>query len=262
MRTITLPATDLQVSKLSFGTASLHHLFTDKERNTLLASAVDAGFTHFDTSPYYGFGIGEAAIGALPADLRNRITIAGKVGLYSPQGATAHIASVVARKIAGKFLKQLNTPVVDWQVATAQQSLDNTLRRLHRDHLDILFLHEPESALIHTEEWQTWLASRVKAGQIRHWGIAGEAARIDTMLANNPSLAQIVQVRDSLTLRQADAVKVQRPLQFTYGYLAGNSANVPTAELLQRACDRNATGSILVSTRQVQRVSELARAVG
>lgn len=261
MRTITLPATDLQISKLSFGTASLHHLFSGAERTSLLAAAVDAGFTHFDTSPYYGFGIGEAAVGTLPADIRNRITIAGKVGLYSPQGATAHIASVLARKIAGKFIKQLNTPIVNWQVATAQQSLDATLRRLQRDHLDILFLHEPETALIHTDEWQTWLASRVKAGQIRHWGVAGEADRIKAMLDNSPVLTSVVQVRDSLTLRQADVVKVQRPLQMTYGYLAGNTANIPTAELLQRACDRNTTGSILVSTRQIQRIAALASAI-
>ncbi len=261
MRTIRLPATDLLVSKLAFGTASLHHLFFEKERCALLSAAVNAGFTHFDTSPYYGFGIGEIALGKLPVDIKNRITIASKVGLYSPAGASAHTASIVARKIAGKFLKQLNTPVVNWQISVAQQSLDNTLHRLQRDHLDILFLHEPESTLIQTEEWQTWLASRVSAGQIRHWGIAGEAPRIHTMLTNSPALAPIIQVRDSITLQQADVIKAERPLQLTYGYLAGNTANVPVAELLQRACDRNTTGAILVSTSQINRVKELARCI-
>lgn len=262
MRTLTLPATDLDVSKLAFGTASLHHLFSAKERLALLLAAVDAGFTHFDSSPYYGFGIGETALGALPPDIKNRITIAGKVGLYSPAGASASTASVLLRKVAGKFIRTLNTPVVNWHVATAQQSLERSLRRLQREYLDILFLHEPDAALIHTDEWQTWLAARVKAGQIRHWGVAGEAPRIEAMLAKSPALAPVVQVRDSITSHQADGVIAQRPLQLTYGYLADNTANVPVAEVLQRACSRNTTGAILVSTRKIERVATLAACAG
>lgn len=261
MKSILLPGTDLRMSKLAFGTASLHHLFLAKERDRLLRAAIDAGFTHFDTSPYYGFGIGEVALGKLPADIKQRITIASKVGLYGPSGASANMASVLTRKIAGKLIKPLNSAVVNWQVSMAQQSLDASLQRLGRDYLDILFLHEPDSTLIQTEEWQAWLASRLAAGQIRHWGIAGEAERIAAMLSHSPSLAPIVQVRDSLTLRQADVVKAQRPLQLTYGYMADNPAQIPVQELLRRACDRNPDGTILVSTRQVERIAVLARSM-
>lgn len=265
MHSIRIPDTALDVSRLSFGTASLHHLFKGPQRQALLTAALDAGFTHFDTSPYYGFGLAEKSLGELPPAELQRITIASKVGLYGPNGAGPSVPEILLRKVAGKVLPGLNKPVVDWSIARAQKSLDDSLRRLRRGWLDVLFLHEPVQALIATEEWQRWLESLLQSGKIRHFGIAGEAPMIAAMLEASPALAQIVQVRDSLDKRQADVLtQHRRPLQFTYGYLAGGAqpgsdgaAMLPT---LRQALQRNPGGSILVSTRRVERVAELARA--
>jgi len=57
-----LPGTGLSVSRLSFGTATLHHHPTTAKRQAFLAAALDHGFTHFDTSPYYGFGMSEPVV--------------------------------------------------------------------------------------------------------------------------------------------------------------------------------------------------------
>ncbi|RFB73790.1 MULTISPECIES: aldo/keto reductase [unclassified Herbaspirillum] len=262
MQTIRIPDTSLDVSRLSFGTASLHHLFKGPQRQALLTAALDAGFTHFDTSPYYGFGLAEKSLGELPTAELQRITIASKVGLYGPNGAGPSVPEILLRKVAGKALPALNKPVVDWSIARAQKSLDDSLRRLRRGWLDVLFLHEPVQALIATEEWQRWLESLVQAGKIRHFGIAGEAPMIAAMLQAAPSLAQIVQVRDSLDKRQADVLaQHQRALQFTYGYMAGGAQpGSDGAAVLRQALQRNPGGSILVSTRRVERVAELARA--
>ncbi|WP_081768625.1 aldo/keto reductase [Herbaspirillum sp. RV1423] len=263
MHSIRIPGTAFDVSRLSFGTASLHHLFKESQRQALLTAALDAGFTHFDTSPYYGFGLAEQSLGELPASALQHITIASKVGLYGPDGAGPGVPELLLRKIAGKALPFLNKPVADWTIARAQKSLEGSLRRLRRDWLDILFLHEPAQALIATDEWQRWLESLVQSGKIRHFGIAGEAPLIAAMLEASPSLAQVVQVRDSLDKRQADVLaRHQRALQFTYGYLAsGTQPETDAAAVLRQALQRNATGSILVSTRRVERVAALARAV-
>jgi len=263
MHTIRIPATTLDVSRLSFGTASLHHLFKGAQRQALLQAALDSGFTHFDTSPYYGFGLAEQSLGQLPSAELQRITIASKVGLYGPHGAGPSVPEILLRKLAGKALPALNKPVVDWSLAQAQKSLDDSLRRLRRDWLDILFLHEPAPALIATDEWQRWLESLVQAGKIRHFGVAGEAPLIAAMLAQSPALTSIVQVRDSLDKRQADVLAPhQRAMQFTYGYLAqGTQAGADGVAVLREALQRNATGSILVSTRRVERVAALAKAM-
>jgi len=260
MPTIRIPATTLDVSRLSFGTASLHHLFQKKQRHALLQAAAADGFTHFDTSPMYGFGLAEQTLGELPPALLQNLTIASKVGLYAPPGAGATVPEILLRKIAGKALPVLNRAVVDWSLERAKRSLENTLRRLRRDWLDILFLHEPVPALITTEEWQHWLDSLVQAGTIRHYGIAGEAPLIDAMLRSASTLAPVVQVRDSLDQRQADLLQAHaRALQFTYGYLAAADGADGIA-LLRQALQRNASGSILVSTRRIERVAALARA--
>ncbi|WP_083444592.1 aldo/keto reductase [Herbaspirillum rhizosphaerae] len=261
MQSIRIPGTTLDVTRLSFGTASLHHLFKSRQRQALLTAALDAGFTHFDTSPYYGFGLAEKSLGELPAAELQRITIASKVGLYGPNGAGPGVPEILLRKIAGKALPALNKAVVDWSLAHAQKSLEESLRRLRRGWLDILFLHEPVQALIQTDEWQRWLESLVQSGKIRHFGIAGEAPLIAAMLDASPALTDIVQVRDSLDKHQADVLlRHQRALQFTYGYMAGGTPQgADGAAVLRDALQRNATGSILVSTRRVERVAVLAR---
>ena len=258
MQTISLPGTSLTVSRLAFGTASLHHLFRSAQRQALLSEAINHGFSHFDTSPLYGFGLAEQSLGQLPiADLQ-RITIASKVGLYGPPGATANIADILLRKVAGKALPALNKADVDWNLARARSSLDNSLRRLRRGWLDILFLHEPVAALIASDEWLTWLHSLVQEGKIKQFGIAGEAPLIKAMLEHCPALAEVVQVRDSLNQRQADILLPHaRPMQFTYGYLAGTQGG--SADTLRQALQRNSSGAVLVSTRRLERVAELAR---
>lgn len=260
MSKITLPGVSLSVSRLSFGTASLHHLLRQPQRLALLAAAVDAGFSHFDTSPYYGFGLAEASLGELPLAQLQRITIASKVGLYGPNGAGSGIVEILLRKITGKAMPALNKPVVDWSIARARRSLDDSLRRLRRGWLDVLFLHEPDQALIDTDEWRRWLASLVQAGKVRHIGVAGEAPAVAAMLDTSPELTEIVQVRDSLTRHQADILAPRRrALQFTYGYLAGAPTDTDATAVLHQALQRNPTGSVLVSTRQIERVCTLAR---
>ncbi|WP_343583121.1 aldo/keto reductase, partial [Herbaspirillum sp.] len=192
------------------------------------------------------------------------ITIATKVGLYGPPGAGPRVPEILLRKVAGKFVKGINRPVVDWSLARARASLEQSLRRLGRGHVDILYLHEPVQELIASDEWQRWLESLVLAGKIRHWGVAGEAPAIAAMLEKSPGLGPLVQVRDSLSQHQADVLQAhRRPLQFTYGYMADAATRaVPAPVKLTQALARNPGGSIIVSTRKVERVAELASLPG
>jgi len=261
MRQITLPGTGLRLSRLVFGTASLHHLARETDRQALLRAAIEAGFSHVDTSPLYGHGVAEASLGALPSELAQRITLTTKVGLYAPAGARASIPDLYARKLLGKVLPVLNRAVVEGSVQRARLSFEASLRRLRRERVDLLLLHEPVAAQIACDEWQRWLQGLQAQGQIGAWGVAGEAPAVAAMLATHGALCPVVQVRDSLTQHQADVVLAAgRPLQLTYGYLADpGSAGLTVAQRLGQALLRNPEGAILVSTRQAQRVAALAR---
>jgi aryl-alcohol dehydrogenase-like predicted oxidoreductase len=262
MRCVTLQGTEINVSRLSFGTASLHHLSTSRRRQDLLAAAFDHGFTHFDTAPYYGFGIAEQELGRFLKGRRDRVTITTKVGLYPPGGLYPNTVSVWIRKVAGKVLPAFSRPVVDWSIAAAAKSLDRSLRQLRVDQIDLLLLHEPIASAIQSDVFLDWFKEDQSKGRIRAWGLAGQADCMETWLSMNHPLGMVLQVRDSLDRREADLVRSHgRDLQITYGYLSSSSVlpgSLTATEILERAMRRNATGSILVSTRQLARLSELA----
>lgn len=263
METTVVANTDIRVSRLAFGTASLHHVFSFAQRQKLLEAAASAGITHLDTSPYYGYGLAESDVGAFLSGQRAAFTVAAKVGLYPWGAADGHAASVWARKALGKVLPPVSLPVVNWQVNRARASLQQSLKRLKSDYVDFLFLHEPDENLINADEFMRWIESELARGTVRSWGLAGLAEKVAPWVRAGHRLANVVQTQDSLDKQQADFMRASgRGLQFTYGYLSAqrqaDQANA-TEVVLRKALERNPKGAVIVSTRRAERILELAR---
>jgi aryl-alcohol dehydrogenase-like predicted oxidoreductase len=255
VKRLVLPDTDLPVSRLSFGTASLHRVPTSRGRQALLAEAAALGFSHFDASPYYGFGVAEHELGAFLRGRGDEVTVATKVGLYAPGGRTACALLAWGRKAGGRLLPALSRAVVDWSVAAAERSLAQSLRTLGRERVDVLFLHEPAPGLLDAEEFLSWLAQRRRSGSLRHWGLAGPLRRFPAWTRH--PFAEILQVPDA---DLPDLVRAEREPQISYGALASahDGRSAPTA--LRDALARNPGGSLLVSTRRPEHLRELVRA--
>ncbi len=262
MEYVEVDKTNLRVSRLAFGTASLHHLPRRNQRVRLLETALASGITHFDTSPYYGFGLAESDLGVLIRSRRDAVTITTKVGLYAPGGAASGSFGVWLRKAAGKIHRPFSIPRVDWSIQAAEESLNASLKRLGTEYVDILFLHEPDPDLVRSEEILSWLERERSKGRIRYWGLAGTAALLETWVRADHPLAMVVQTKDSLHQKEADLVLNQgRRLQFTYGYLSsskGAGLAEPAEMLLRKALRRNQDGVILFSTRRADRITRLA----
>lgn len=258
MQQVLLPGTDLSVSRFVFGTASLHHLGRLPQQTAHLESAAAVGFTHFDTAPLYGFGGAERALGSSFGD-EPTITFTTKVGLYSPGGSDqAHLA-MLARKVGGKLWPRLSRAVADLSVDRARRSLEDSLRRLRRDSVEILLLHEPVAGLLRTDEWQRWRES--EGDRIGHVGIAGQSRIVEPFLKSGGPLAQVIQVCDGLDTRDADVVTgVGRPLQLTYGYFSSDRSGRSGADILSGALERNRTGAIVVYSRSPSRLTSFATA--
>jgi len=256
---VILPGTGLNVSRLSFGTASLHHLHSSRARQALLQAALDIGITHFDTSPYYGFCLAERELGVFHERNRGVITMATKVGLYPPGSQSQGSVSVWTRKIIGKAIPRLSRAVVDWSVSVAEKSLQRSLKRLKTARIDLLLLHEPSPQALDSEEFLSWLDAQERKGTLRYWGLAGNVAPMAKWLAGNHPLGRILQVKDSLSRREADVIAgTGRELQITYGYFHASeraSGARATGEVLTRALQRNKTGSVLFSTRRRERLA-------
>lgn len=222
-----------------------------KQQIAHLNSAWESGFTHFDTSPLYGFGLSETALGN--AFKNKQVTIATKVGLYPPGGANQGRYSILARKVVGKVLPYVSRAVADVSVAHAQNSFEQSLRRLRREYVDFLFLHEPAYSLLNTDEWHRWLEQ--VSDKCSYIGIAGPDCSVRPFLENQNALGQVIQIYNG---GDSPGTKLlhrhSRQPQFTYGYLSGITGSETAETVLRTALGQNESGSIIVSTRNKKRL--------
>jgi aryl-alcohol dehydrogenase-like predicted oxidoreductase len=265
VHTVRLASTDLTCSKFIFGTASLFSAGTRRRRIDLLAAAVDCGFTHFDTAPYYGFGMAERDLSPVLA-AHPHTTLTTKVGIGSPGGESQTSLAILLRKAAGRAIPAVSRPTRDFTLKAARRSLESSLRRLKRECIDLYLLHEPHLESLNADEWQDWLQACVNAGKIRAFGLAAEAERIEPFLVRAPALAQVVQVLDSLDRKEADLMlRHKRSLQITYGYVSAarvRCANTSVRDILDQSINRNRDGAIIVSTRRRERLGQYSESAG
>ena len=154
MKTTYIGKTDILSPKLGLGTNKVggHNLFSDisdQDGYDLLRAGLDAGITFLDTAYYYGFGKSEEIIGQVLKDYdRHKIILATK-GAQDKN----HDFKVTNRP---EFLKQ---------------AVDDSLRRLHTDYLDIFYIHYAD-ATTPKDEAIAALADEKKAGKIRAIGVS------------------------------------------------------------------------------------------
>ncbi|HEX4240891.1 MAG TPA: aldo/keto reductase [Steroidobacteraceae bacterium] len=265
MRRVLLEGTDLSTTRLGLGTAALHHLPRRRARLALLEAAFEAGIRHFDTAPYYGHGIGEAALGELARTRRASLTIATKFGLMqSPLLARrpfllyAQLASrSAARRILGRAAG--GGPRRDYGTNEARTSLERSLRALRTDYVDILFVHEPVLAALGDGDALGEVLSRMRSeGKLRYVGLAGSVRDCIAVARRWPHLAQVLQVDASRAPEEwplLDAAALAG--QVSFGHFRGRSAAIPS--LLGEAVRYNPSGVLLYSTRRPERIGGLAR---
>ena len=154
MKTRKLGSTGLEVSALSFGASSLGSVFRetdDQESIRTVHSAIDAGINYIDVSPYYGLTKAETVLGQAIRELpRGKFLLSSKAGRYGES----------------EF---------DFTAERIMRSVEESLKRLHTDYLDVLFLHDIEfvPADVIVEEAVPAMNMLKKQGKIRFSGISG-----------------------------------------------------------------------------------------
>ena len=122
-----------------------------------IARALDIGFTLFDTADAYGGGTMEARLGRMlkGGNAKNAVLVT-KVG-------TDRTTEPARKRVEPAYLR-----------ARAEASL----KRLGRERIDVLLLHNPSAeALLHGEAAATFLDMK-KNGLIGHWGVAAGDAEV------------------------------------------------------------------------------------
>lgn len=263
MEKVKINNSDIFVSRISFGTGSLHHLFWNNDRQKILSNAAYNGITHFDTSPYYGYGLAEKDLGFFFKKNRTNFTITTKIGLYPYLSQCNNSFNLRARKLSGLICPILTSPVVNTTLAKAKQSLYQSLKNMKTDYIDFLLLHEPSINLYKTEEFLNWLDNEKIKGTIRTFGISGIHHNIIPFLDNQSPFNKIIQTKDSIDLCQADFLKkYNRHLQFTYGYISSyNKINIDIKKIICNSFERNKFGSIIYTSKSKERFDNLIKIV-
>ena len=154
---------DLVVSAVGLGCMGMSHAYgrprDKKEMTELLAQAIDLGYTFFDTAEVYGTPEdphdNENLLGEALAPFRNRIKIGTKFGIHFDMNSTAD-----------------NKPLVpDARPSVIRKSVEDSLRRLKTDHIDIYYQHRQDPK-VPVEEVASAMADLMKEGKILHWGLS------------------------------------------------------------------------------------------
>lgn len=154
-------ATGARISILGFGVSGPHGgLAPPSLTGRLIAQALDEGVACFDTAPFYGDA--ERRLGAALGRSRHDVIVSSKVGTYRRGFAL------------GK----------DFSPASVRRSVENTLHRLRRDRLDLLYLHGPAAALAIDAALADTLAALKADGRVRWIGVCGRGAEIDAFVAS------------------------------------------------------------------------------
>ena len=155
MELVDIPGTSLKVSPVAIGNWAIGGWMwggTDEaESVSTIRAALEHGINVIDTAPAYGFGRSEEIVGRAMAEgkLRSRVLIATKVGLEWQGGKVFRNASR----------------------ARILQEVEDSLRRLRTDHIDIYQVHWPDP-LVTIEETAEAMHTLFKQGKIRAIGVS------------------------------------------------------------------------------------------
>jgi L-galactose dehydrogenase len=168
-----LGSTSLEVSQLGFGAATLGDVYGATDPAEGIASvhlAIDRGINFFDVAPYYGLTLAEERLGEALAGRRHRVVLATKVGRYGLSD-------------------------FDFSAERVTASIDESLKRLRTDYVDLLTAHDVEFGDVQQIIDETIPAMRKiqEQGKARFIGISGlplttlvrvaEAVPLDTILS-------------------------------------------------------------------------------
>lgn len=195
METVRLGREGPIVSRIGFGCAGIAgHDYgpvdRDEAKRTLWA-AVDAGVTFIDAANVYGLGRAEQIIGeAIPAS--EDVVVATKVGLcWDDRRRTWR----------------------DIRPQTVKTSIDESLRRLRRDVLDVVQIHWPDGSTPIEDAVGALVRCRAE-GKLKHIGVCNFSSReMEAALA----VSDVVSLQSPASMIQKDAIDLLERVRDDHG---------------------------------------------
>ena len=165
----------LEVSLAGVGCNNLGWRIDADGTAAVVSAAIDAGINFFDTADIYGGGQSEEYLGRALKGRRDKVLIATKFGMKMADG-----------KEGGK-------------PAYIRQAVEDSLRRLGTDHIDLYQIHKPDTSTPIADTLGA-LDELVKAGKVREIGCSNFSAEKLREAASVRSDARFVSVQNNYSL--------------------------------------------------------------
>ncbi|MGH8234447.1 MAG: aldo/keto reductase [Rhodanobacteraceae bacterium] len=154
MKTRALGPSGLQVSEVGLGCNNFGGRIDESATRAVVDAALDAGIDFFDTADSYGnYGGSETLLGKVLGERRKDVVLATKFASPMREGVTR-------RNGSRRYV---------------MQAVEDSLRRLRTDWIDVYYLHWPDP-LTPIEETLRALDDLVRTGKVRYIGACNLAA--------------------------------------------------------------------------------------
>lgn len=171
-----------------------------EEVNVLVKMAIDKGVNFIDTANVYSEGLSETLLGKALKDL----------GIQRQQ-------VVVATKVRGRMGEGVNQ--VGLSRLHIADSVNDSLKRLGMDHIDLLYIHGVDK-LTPLEETMRGLEDAVRSGKVRYLGVSNHPAWMVMKangLAGSLGWTKFVGLQNYYTIASRDVEREIIPLALSEG---------------------------------------------
>ncbi len=195
------------VQAIGLGCMNLDHAYgpsvSEEQGEKVLLGALDEGYDFLDTATLYGGGKNEERLGRVLKNHRNRFTLASKCGM-----------AIVP--VDGKMQR-----VIDGRPATLRLEIENSLRRLQTEVIDLYYLHRWDKK-VPIEESVGEMSRMVERGYVRAIGLS-EVGATTLRKAHAVHPIAALQSEYSLWTREPEIAVLQACKELGVGFVAFSS---------------------------------------
>lgn len=209
----------LAVGPIGYGAAALGNLYRPRPDDVwprIVPAAWDAGIRYFDTAPHYGLGLSEERLGeGLRAHPRNEYVLSTKVGRIiepNPEYAPGDTDLENLFDVPATSRRRR-----DYSRDGVLRSVEDSLRRLGVDRIDVLLVHDPDEYEREALEGAFPALDELRSqGVIRSYGAGMNQAEMLTRFVRETDL-DIVMCANRYTLLDASAEQELLPAALERG---------------------------------------------
>jgi aryl-alcohol dehydrogenase-like predicted oxidoreductase len=202
MRYVPLGTSGLLVSAVGLGCNNFGGRLDVAATRAVVDAAIDAGVTLFDTAETYGGrGASEAALGEVLQDRWDQVVLATKFG---SQSGDMGYGTAAGAKGGRKYVRH---------------AVEQSLRRLRTDHIDLLQLHtpDPQTPIVETLAALNSLVQEGKVRYIGHSNFSGWQLAEAAHVAKENGFTPFVSAQNHWSLLERDAERELVPAARHYG---------------------------------------------